>query len=161
MAQITSRGTSGYLWGTAFLVCAAVAVFEIRIASVQSGVSEKLDLILAKNHFIEHPMALRTRFFGIEAVDKILTWLTAVFMNASAGWDQAFFVQAAYFLTSFFPVLTMFLIESCRERNSNTILRFNFIFAFFYQTVGGAIIIPRKLFHSTINPSAHKFQSTS
>lgn len=68
--------------------------------------------------FSEHDLPLRTTYTGITLLDNGLAFLVAAFMNGAAGWDRGFFVLLVYFLLSFFPIVAIWAIESCRKRNS-------------------------------------------
>ncbi|KIW73136.1 hypothetical protein PV04_01277 [Phialophora macrospora] len=136
------RNGTGILFALIFIILSICAVYALRIASIQSGIAEKMELITTVHRFVEHPLPLRTTYTGIAPVDRGLSFLVAAFMNAAAGWDTGFFVFLGYFLISFFAVLTIWAIESCRERNRRALTRFTYIYALLYQTIGGAIIIP-------------------
>lgn len=131
---IPSRNGTGVAFALVFTVLSLVAVYALRIAAVQSGVSEKLELITTTKVFsenplsrhgplAEHPMPLRTTYTGIAPLDKGLSFLVAAFMNGAAGWRDSFFVFMIYFLVSFFAIITIWAIESCRERNNGALTR--------------------------------------
>ncbi|EXJ70237.1 uncharacterized protein A1O5_06305 [Cladophialophora psammophila CBS 110553] len=139
---VSPRNGTGYFFAIIFTALSLLAVYMLRIASIKSGVADKMEHITTINHFTEHPLPLRTTYTGIAAVDKGLSFLVAAFMNGAAGWDKGFFVFMMYFLFSFFSILAIWAIESCRERNGLALTRFTTVYALFYQTVGGAIIVP-------------------
>ncbi|OQV04581.1 hypothetical protein CLAIMM_09441 [Cladophialophora immunda] len=139
---IPSRNGTGYFFTAVFVALSMLAVYILRIASIRSGVSDKMEHITTINEFTEHPLRLRTTYTGLAPVDKGLSFLVAAFMNGAAGWDQGFLVFMMYFLFSFFPIIAIWAIESGRDRNGLTLTRFTSIYALFYQTVGGAIIVP-------------------
>ncbi|OAP57534.1 hypothetical protein AYL99_08272 [Fonsecaea erecta] len=140
--DVAPRNGTGYLFAAIFAALSLLAVYMLRIASIRSGVADKMEHITTINQFIEHPLRLRTTYTGLAPLDKGLSFLVAAFMNGAAGWDQGFFVFMMYFLFSFFPIVAIWAIESCRERNGLAWTRFTSIYALFYQTVGGAIIVP-------------------
>ena len=117
------RSATGYLFVFIFTTLSLLAVYEIRITSINSGVSDKMEHITIVNRFTEHPMLLRTAYTGIAPLDKGLSTLVAAFMNGASGWDQGFFVLLVYFLFSFFPIVSIWAIESCRTRNATSLTR--------------------------------------
>jgi hypothetical protein len=135
------RNGVGYLFGILFTTLSVLAAFAIHGAAKQSGTAEKMAVIEKTNRFTEHPIPVRTTYTGIEAVDSSVKFLDIAFMNAVAGWDQAFLPFGAYFLVSFFAIVSVWAVESCRSRSS-WLVRLTPVYALFYQTVGGAIIIP-------------------
>ncbi|ETI28353.1 hypothetical protein G647_00802 [Cladophialophora carrionii CBS 160.54] len=136
------RNGTGILFALIFAILSVCAVYALRIASVQSGIADKMERITTTHRFLEHPLSLRTTYTGIAPVDQGLTFLVTAFMNAASGWDAGFFVFLGYFLVSFFAILTVWAVESCRERNGRALTRFTYIYALLYQTVGGAVIVP-------------------
>jgi hypothetical protein len=120
---LAHRNGTGVLFALVFTILSICAVYAIRIASIQSGIAEKMELITTVNRFLEHPLPLRTTYTGIAPVDQGLSFLVAAFMNAASGWDAGFFVFLGYFLFSFFAVLAIWAIESCRERNRRALTR--------------------------------------
>ncbi|OAL40095.1 hypothetical protein AYO20_00513 [Fonsecaea nubica] len=140
MNVASARNGVGYFFAIVFVALSLLAVYMLRVASIMSGVADKMEYITTNSQFTEHSMELRTTYTGIAPLDKGLSFLVAAFMNGAAGWDRGFLVFMMYFLFSFFPIVSIWAIESCRERNGLALTRF--IYALFYQTVGGAIIIP-------------------
>jgi hypothetical protein len=124
MAQLSppkhspSRNGAGYIFAGVFITLSILATYLIRVAAVQSGVSEKMEHVTTINRFTEHPMPLRTTYTGVVPIDKGLSFLVAAFMNGASGWDEGFFVFTAYFLVSFFAIVSVWAVESCRERNA-------------------------------------------
>ncbi len=133
-SQIPSRNGAGVAFALSYTALSLVAVYAIRIAAVQSGVAEKMELIRTagvfseypldrRAPFAEHPMPLRTTYTGIAPLDQGFTFLVSAFMNGVAGWDEAFFVFTIYFLVSFFAIITIWSLEACRERNKGALTR--------------------------------------
>ncbi|KEF58274.1 uncharacterized protein A1O9_06200 [Exophiala aquamarina CBS 119918] len=125
-----------------FVALSVVAAQLIRVATVNNGVSHDLDQIVSARRFLDRGIDLRADYTGIAPVDQGIGTLIAAFMAGPAGWDVGFQVQMAYFLVSFFSVISIWSIESVRKRNELAFIRYTSLWALFYQTAGGAIIIP-------------------
>lgn len=100
-----------------FIALSVLAAQLIRVATVNNGVSDDIDRIVSKRRFLDRDIALRADYTGIAPVDQGLGTLIAAFMAGAAGWDVGFQVQMAYFLVSFFSVISIWSIESVRKRN--------------------------------------------
>ncbi|KIX06405.1 uncharacterized protein Z518_04381 [Rhinocladiella mackenziei CBS 650.93] len=140
--NIPSRGGVGWLIAGIFLLLSLLATYLLRVMPITSGVSEKMEYIAKTARFPEQGIPLRTTYTRIPPLDKGLSFLVAAFLHGAAGWDRGFYVLQVYFLISFFPVIAIWTVESCRRRNSLALISFTSIWAIFYQTVGGAIIVP-------------------
>ncbi len=115
---LPSRNGVGWLFAGIFFVLSLLATYLIRIFAIQSGVSDKMESIAKTARFTEHDMPLRTIYTGLPPLDDGLSFLVAAFMNGAAAWDGGFFVLLVYFLLSFFAIVAIWAVESCRERNS-------------------------------------------
>lgn len=123
-AVTLQRNGAGYLFALIFLSLSLLGLYMIRVVAIQSGVSEKMEYIGLHGKFVEHDdMPLRTEYTGIAQLDKGLSFLVAAFMNGAAGWDQGFTLLLFYFLVSFFPVVAIWAVESCRVRNRFALTR--------------------------------------
>ena len=130
MAQVTpppnripNRNATGIIFALIFTALSLLAFYAIHVASVQAGVSEKMERITTINAFTEYQMPLRTTYTGFTPLDKGLSFLVAAFMNGASGWDAGFFVFLIYFLVSFFAIVVIWAVESCRERNRGALTR--------------------------------------
>ncbi|KAJ7163920.1 hypothetical protein C8R43DRAFT_989174 [Mycena crocata] len=84
----------------------------------------------------------RTTYTGISSVDEMLRMLVTAFIAGPARWDHGVTLQQLHFLLNFFSVICIWTVEACRARNKGRLISYTALFALFYQTVGGAIIIP-------------------
>lgn len=118
--EIPPRGSFATLLTTGtFIALSAVAGYLIRLATVQSGVSDDIETITQTRRFLDRDIALRSDYTGNALVDQGIGTLIAAFMGGPAGWDLGFQVQMAYFLVSFFSVISIWSVESVRKRNEN------------------------------------------
>ncbi|KAK5045912.1 hypothetical protein LTR84_008698 [Exophiala bonariae] len=141
--EMRPRGPFVNLLTTGTLIAlSVVAAYLIRLATVKSGVAEDIEKITQTRRFLDRDIALRSDYTGNALVDQGIGTLIAAFMGGPAGWDLGFQVQMAYFLVSFFSVISIWTVESVRKRNENAWISYTSVWALFYQTVGGAIIIP-------------------
>lgn len=126
---------------TIYTVLSAVAFYYMRIASQHFGVSEQFEKVLETGKH-QNGLPLRTEYTGISSVDQFLSFLVVAFTPAAASFDPGSYLQVIHFLVSFFPMVSIWAVESCRKRNEWAVISFTYVWPFFYQTIGGAIIIP-------------------
>lgn len=116
--ELPARGSFVTLLTTAMLtVLSITAAYLIRVAAIHSGLSDDMEKIAQTHRFIDRDIALRSDYTGIALVDQGIGTLIAAFMGGPAGWDVGFQVQMAYFLVSFFSVISIWTVESVRKRN--------------------------------------------
>ncbi|ETN46470.1 uncharacterized protein HMPREF1541_00655 [Cyphellophora europaea CBS 101466] len=143
MATPTS---SGLRWSLTIVYCglSAVALYYIRLGPTSTAVGKHFEKIYegAEKPFPGRDTVLRRHYTGIKACDEFASMLVAAFLNGPAGWVEGIRLQQAYFLLSFTAVLAAMSVESARKRNTWASITFTSLWAFFYQTVGGAVIIP-------------------
>ncbi|KIV89230.1 hypothetical protein PV10_08814 [Exophiala mesophila] len=137
-----SRGVAGWLFAIAYLICSVLAFFEIRYAAVKTGLADDIATIVETRRLIDRDVPLRSSWTGIASLDEGISTLVAAFIAGPTGWDKGFQLHMFYFLVSFFPVIAIWTVESVRKGNKGALISFTSLFAIFYQTVGGAIIIP-------------------
>jgi len=106
-----------------FIVLSGLGALLIRVSTLRSGVSDDLAQIVSTRRFIDRDIALRADYTGIGLIDQGLGTLIAAFMAGPAGWDVGFQVQMAYFLVSWYSVLSIWSIESLRKRNEMSYTR--------------------------------------
>ncbi|PVH78698.1 hypothetical protein DL98DRAFT_421668 [Cadophora sp. DSE1049] len=92
--------------------------------------------------FPDNDQTLRTKYTGIASLDYGLGFLVAAFLPGASGWDLNAQVQQIYFFVSFFPIVSIWSVEAGRKGNASSFITWTSIWALFYQTVGGAVIIP-------------------
>jgi hypothetical protein len=119
-----------------FILCALVATYEMRISTTLTGLGDKIQAE------VDSATYLRTEYTGIPAVDYGLRYLVVSFLPGAAGWNKGFQVQMFYFLVQFFGIIGVYSVEAGRRANVDKWIHSTTIWALFYQTVGGAIIIP-------------------
>lgn len=100
-----------------FIALSVLAAYLIRVATLRNGVSDDLEKITETRRFLDQDIALRSEYTGNALIDKGIGTLVAAFMAGPAGWDVGFQLQMAYFLVSFFSVISIWSIESVRKRN--------------------------------------------
>lgn len=117
-----SRGTPGWLFAIAYLICSVLAIFQIRYAAIQSGLSEDMATVTATRRFIDRDVPLRSSYTNIESIDLGIGTLVAAFMAGPAGWDKGFQLQMFYFLVSFFSVIAVWSVESVRKGHRGALI---------------------------------------
>ncbi|KAI1345056.1 hypothetical protein F5Y15DRAFT_16069 [Xylariaceae sp. FL0016] len=131
--------TSLYIALFALLSAAATWLMRIEPGLVDIPVDF---LAQAEGGIFANGLALRKTYTGFSAVDTTLSFLVASFIAGPAEWDASVRLQQIQFLLNFFPIVCLWNAEACRERNKGRLISYTALFACFYQTVGGAIIIP-------------------
>lgn len=115
---VAPRKEVGWLAAGLFLGFSLAATYFMHIVTTLTGVGDKMAHITEISRFPETGIALRTTYTGIVPVDKGLSFLVSAFIHGAAAWDRGSYLQQIYFLVSFFSVITIWTIESCRKRNS-------------------------------------------
>ncbi|KAK7894825.1 hypothetical protein LTR67_005564 [Exophiala xenobiotica] len=139
---VKPRNGGGWLAAGVFILLSMLATYYMRVATNLAGIGEKMEYINQIKSFPDNGVPLRTTYTGIGPLDTFFSFLVSAFLPGAAGWDRGFYVLQSYFLVSFFPIVTIISIESCRKRNHFALTSFTSIWALFYQTVGGAVIVP-------------------
>lgn len=142
MAESTSsRGWLGYVAALFFISLSVLATKEMRLSTAAAAVGDPLEAVVTSRKF-SNGFPLRESFTAFAPLDIGISYLVAAFLPGVAGWDEAFRLQQIYFLISFFPIISIWSVEAGRKRNFKAVTSFTSIWALFYQTVGGAIVIP-------------------
>ncbi|KAF1915378.1 hypothetical protein BDU57DRAFT_451116 [Ampelomyces quisqualis] len=91
-----------------------------------------------------HPngVPVKEDFTGLFYLDKGLSFLVAAFLSGPAGWNEVYYWQQFHFLPQLIAIIAMMTVESYRERNQGSWLKYHSLFAFAYQNIGGAIVLP-------------------
>lgn len=105
-----------------FTVLSAIATYYMRIVPESFGVSKVFEQIIKTRKFTQNGLALRTEYTGISGVDQALSFLVVAFMPAAGNFDPGSYLQALHFLMSFFPMVSIWAVESCRKRNQGAII---------------------------------------
>ena len=118
MATVPSRGTSGYLFGLTFIALAAWATRELRTGPVSNSMGELMEPAVNSKFIKEYGnLELRRTYTGIEGVDMGLQFLVVAFLPGVLDLDLGAKLQQAYFLLSFFPIISILCVEAGRARN--------------------------------------------
>ncbi|KAK5162735.1 uncharacterized protein LTR77_011218 [Saxophila tyrrhenica] len=127
-----------------FVGLAVLATYYMRLSPPSNAAGGFFALITEPKPFVfpETDIVLRRTYTGLGPVDMFLSFLVAAFLPGAAGIDRAFQLQQIHFLFSFLPVITVWSVEAARKGSGWKMISFTSFWAIFYQTVGGAIIIP-------------------
>jgi len=108
----------GKVAAATFIALSLLATYEMRITPSAPGWGEKLVDIVGTKGFSERPeLLLRSRYTGIASVDYGLQFLVAAFLPGAAGFVKDFQVLQAYFLVSFFSIISIYSVEAGRRGN--------------------------------------------
>ncbi len=100
-----------------YAALSAVAVYYMRIVPDSFHVSEQMMKIVDSGRFTQNSVLLRKQYTGISSFDYGLSFLVVAFMPAAAEFDKGSCLQIVHFLFSFFPVVSVWAVESCRRGN--------------------------------------------
>ncbi|KAK4167836.1 hypothetical protein QBC43DRAFT_310360 [Cladorrhinum sp. PSN259] len=127
-----------------FATLAVGGLWVMRVEPPLHAVPVNFDVLVFEKRQQPDGAPLRTRYTGLAWVDSLMTMLVGAFMPGVAGRNAnpQVWLQQWYFLTQFFAVVCAWTIEAHRVGNQGRIIRFTGIFALFYQTIGGAVILP-------------------
>ncbi|KAH9210150.1 hypothetical protein DL95DRAFT_393691 [Leptodontidium sp. 2 PMI_412] len=136
------RGWKGHAATAFFISLSLIAVKEMRLSDVAFRVGEPMTSVTTTLKFQDNDQTLRTNYTGIASLDYGLSFLVAAFLPGAAGWDTNSQVQQIYFLVSLFSIISVLSVEAGRKGNASSFVTWTSIWALFYQTIGGAIVIP-------------------
>ncbi|KAK9416112.1 hypothetical protein SUNI508_09885 [Seiridium unicorne] len=156
MSAATSSGPTRPLHALAILVFALFSLagfYFMRIQNARNGVPVDFDKICMSGQWSDGTPIKQT-YTGVKAIDFAFTWLVPAFLTGPAGWDEGVRLQQVHFLVNFFAVVCIWNIEASRKRNQGKIISYTAVWALFYQTVGGAAIIP--LYHIAYSITSKK-----
>ena len=108
-------GTTKVLVTTISVAIAAYAFYAMRVQT--ASLDERLKAVVDGLHYAEDPSILiHTTYVGIPAIDYGLRFLVTAFLPGVTGFhDPAAMVLSAYFLVSFFSLITVYTVEAGRE----------------------------------------------
>ncbi|KXJ91102.1 hypothetical protein Micbo1qcDRAFT_195904 [Microdochium bolleyi] len=140
MAPPASRPYQGLLVGL-HLLAAVGFLYKLRVEPGLNNVPEHFDEVVEAATF-PNGLPLKTTYFGVPAIDQVFPWLVVAFVAGPAGWDINVRLEQMHFLYNFASILAVLVVESRRVANAQRITTWIALWAVFYQTVGGAFIVP-------------------
>lgn len=120
--ETSSRGWPRRFGGLFFASLSILAAKEMWVGEAASQVSKPLEDIFNSRFFPDTKYALRDRYTGTP-LDMVLSYLVAVFLPGTAGWDKGSQIQQIYFLISFFSIIGTWSVEAGRRRNTWALIR--------------------------------------
>ncbi|KAF1851044.1 uncharacterized protein K460DRAFT_302760 [Cucurbitaria berberidis CBS 394.84] len=126
---------------TAFTVLSLAAAWSMRISALLNNVPVGFDKLI-ETGALPNGTRFKKHYTGIKPLDEMLSFLVAAFLYGPTGWNEVFYWQQLHFLVQITAIVAIMNVEACRERNRGSWLKYTAIFAFAYQNVGGAVIIP-------------------
>lgn len=133
-AKTTITATNIILSGWAF--------YEMRIKA--AVLDPRMMVVVDTLHYPESPdILVHTSYTGNFYIDYGLRFLVTAFLPGASGFhDPAALVLSAYFLMSFFTLFTIYTVEAGKAGAKGSAIYSTSIWAIFFQSVGGAVIIP-------------------
>ncbi|KAJ1326689.1 hypothetical protein MN608_08136 [Microdochium nivale] len=123
-------------------LAAAVAFFyKLRVEPRLEGVPVDFNKVVDTARF-PNGMPLKTAYFGLPAIDSVLTRLVVAFVAGPASWDISSRLQQIYFFYNFAVILAVHVVESRRTANARRLTTWIALWAILYQTLGGALVVP-------------------
>ncbi|GME33552.1 FAD binding domain containing protein [Neofusicoccum parvum] len=120
----------------------AAIVFAGLLFAAKMGMHIDFDLLGQDEALTFLGAPLRTRYTGINPVDKMLATLSACFADSVHSDDPSHPVQFAYLLSMLFPILIIWTMEGYRTANRLNILSLPLLFGLAYQLQGIGVIAP-------------------
>lgn len=115
MASPTRRPYNAALIA-AFLALSAAGAWSMRINIAINKVPVGFKDVIASG-VLPNGTPVKKRFTGIAPLDGILSFLVTAFIYGPTGWNEQFFWQQLHFLVQITPMIAVFNVEACRERN--------------------------------------------
>lgn len=113
-----SRGWYGRVASATLFGLSILATYEMRYTPASPGFSEHFVTIVDTKKYPERlELAIRSHYTGIANLDYGLRFLVAAFLPGAAGFVREFQVLQAYFLVSFFPIISIYAVEAGRRGN--------------------------------------------
>ncbi|KAI8625687.1 hypothetical protein F5Y19DRAFT_466897 [Xylariaceae sp. FL1651] len=141
-----------------FAISSAVGLWFMRVETGMKDLPVNFAQQLEVGKYV-NGQPIRTRYTGVAALDFIY-FLVPAFIAGPLGWDEGVRVQQLHFLVQFFAVVSVWNVEACRGRNSWRLISFTALFALFYQSVGGAVIIPLYYLASTLTSKSDTYYTS-
>ncbi|KAH8724808.1 hypothetical protein GQ44DRAFT_772845 [Phaeosphaeriaceae sp. PMI808] len=107
---------------------------------INDGPVDFVNVVASGTHLNGVP--IKKHYTGIGPLDDGLAFLVAAFIPGAAGWNETFYWQQVHFLSQFATISAIQNVEACRQRNGGSWLKYTAVWAFVYQNIGGAVIIP-------------------
>ncbi|KAK0664378.1 FAD-dependent monooxygenase andE [Lasiodiplodia hormozganensis] len=118
----------------------AASIFAILLVVAKKAMW--LDFDLLGNYTAFDGAPLKAVYTGLPAIDDILKFIVASFSDSCTGPDPAHPLQFVYLLSTFFPFILIWTIESYRRANTLTLVSLPFIFGLASQIQGIGVIAP-------------------
>ncbi|KAH9895460.1 hypothetical protein F4778DRAFT_746962 [Xylariomycetidae sp. FL2044] len=147
------------LYAALFAVVSGLCFWFMMIDPNANGVPLNFNGQVAAARY-DNGLPMRTRYTGIAPLDNAVRFLVLSFVAGAAGWDDGVRAQQFHFLTSFFAVVCVLNVEACRRRNQGRLISFTAVWALFYQTAGGAVIIPLYYLASVLTTSKETYYTS-
>lgn len=110
------RGLRGWVASAFFLVVSAYYFYDMRLFPNSVNFSNNFEAIVNAKQYPEVPnLSIRQDFTGIEGLDRGLVYLVTAFLPGAAGFNPVYQIQQAYFLISFFPLISIYTVEAGRR----------------------------------------------
>jgi len=118
-----SRGSHGVVFGTIFIALSLWAVREMRLGPVTQEVGRLMLPAVDSGHVKEYTnLELRTHYTGVSGIDYGIRFLVVAFLPGALGIDKGIMLQQAYFLASFFSLISIYCVEAGRSGNAGRII---------------------------------------
>lgn len=140
----TTSATQRWTLTLVYACMSVVAFYLLQLSPPSKAADTHMQEVMKGRdwRWADHDTVLRRHYTGIAPLDFGLSFLVAAFFYGVAGWNKGIQLQQGNFIVNFFAVLVVWSVESCRARNGWAIITFTSLWALFYQTIGGAVIIP-------------------
>lgn len=111
--------TYRYVFALLFGICSVLAAYYIHIIG---AVDNNNMSRMVESGKLEHGVRLRKHYTGFATLDSGLSHLVAAFIGGPANFDLSIYLQQVHFLLGFFPIISIWTVESIRQRNQKTVV---------------------------------------
>lgn len=120
---LVPRGSFTSIAAINFFVFSSTALYAIAYAPSPYEFSDRFAAVVDSATLPDgFGVSLRTKYTGVEAIDYPLRFLVTAFLPGIAGLVKEAQIQQAYFLVSFFPMITIYTIEAGRNGASSKLI---------------------------------------
>ncbi|KAK3652918.1 hypothetical protein LTR56_004866 [Elasticomyces elasticus] len=143
-----TAGSGKYYFVGSYLLIAGLCYYGMWVQPGHYGLWDHLDTVLTTGEFpYNSDFPLKRTYTGIKFIDNIFVYLSAVFMSGLKNWDPSFRFMNIYFLGILVQPITVWTVETYRQRNLSTPLSLITIWYPVFQFMGIGIVMP--LYYAT------------
>ncbi|KAJ3530542.1 hypothetical protein NM208_g9280 [Fusarium decemcellulare] len=143
LSEPKRRGLYQWLLIAIYVGFAAVVYYGMWVLPEAWGLIPAMGEVLQTGTFkANSSFELLRSYTGVSALDQYLTFLAVIFMPGLRAWSLSYRTLQVYFLGLIAQPIAIWTVESCRKRNSMTLLAFPSIWFALFQSTGIGFYMP-------------------